>query len=64
MAIIVDNLNYINVAYAFDNNYYYKTHVSMKSIMLNQKNDIFIKFNILVHNSIYIEQKNIIDLTF
>ena len=27
--------NFINVAYAFDNNYYYITHVSMKSIMLN-----------------------------
>ena len=30
------NTNYINIAYAFDNNYYYITHVSMKSVMLNQ----------------------------
>ena len=33
----VDNFKYINIAYAFDNNYYYITHVSMKSIMLYQK---------------------------
>ena len=26
--------NYINVAYAFDKNYHYITHVSMKSIIL------------------------------
>ena len=53
--------NYINVAYAFDNNYYYITQVSMKSIMLNQNNDTFIKFYILVHESIFKEQKTVID---
>ena len=31
--------NYINVAYAFDSNYHYITHVSMKSIMLSQNVD-------------------------
>ena len=54
-------INYINVAYAFDNYYYYITHVSMKSIMLNQKNNTFIKFYILVWKNIYEEQKPIID---
>ena len=34
--------NYINVAYAFDKNYHYITHVSMKSIMLSQNKDTFI----------------------
>ena len=52
---------YINVAYAFDNNYYYITHVSMKSIMINQNNDTFIKFHIIVSQSIYNEQKRVID---
>lgn len=33
----------------------------MKSIMINQKNSTFIKFYILVHESIYIEQKEVID---
>ena len=52
--------NFINVAYAFDNNYYYITHVSMKSIMLNQNSDTFIKFFILVSKDIFDEQKEII----
>lgn len=42
--------NYINVAYAFDKNYEYITHVSMKSIMLHQNTDTFIKFYLLVSN--------------
>ena len=54
--------NYINVAYAFDNNYYYITHVSMKSIMINQYNDTFIKFHILVSENIYNEQKRVINI--
>jgi len=54
-------INYINVAYAFDNYYFYITHVSMKSIMLSQKNNTFIKFYILVWKNIYEEQKPIID---
>ena len=54
------DINYINVAYAFDNNYYYITHVSMKSIMLNQKNNTFVKFYILVSENIYKEQKPVI----
>ena len=37
--------------------YYYITHVSMKSIMLSQKNNTFIKFFILVWKNIYEEQK-------
>ena len=53
--------NYINVAYAFDNNYYYITHVSMKSIMLNQKNTTFIKFHILVSKKIFNKQKEVIN---
>ena len=58
----IDNyLNFINVVYAFDNNYYFITHVSMKSLMLNQKNTTFIKFYILVHESIYLKQKEVID---
>ena len=52
---------YINVAYAFDNNYYYITHVSMKSLMLNQNKDTFIIFHILVAAAIYDEQKEVID---
>ena len=53
--------SYINVAYAFDNIYYYITHVSMKSLMMNQNNDTFIKFFILVSKDIYEEQKEVID---
>ena len=53
--------NYINVAYAFDNNYYYITHVSMKSLMINQNKDTFIIFHIWVSSDIYDEQKEIID---
>lgn len=40
--------NYINVAYAFDSQYYYIAHVSMKSIMINQDFDTFIIFHILI----------------
>ena len=43
-------INYINVAYAFDNDYEYITHVSMKSIMLSQNPTTFIKFYLLVSN--------------
>ncbi len=53
-------INYINFAYAFDNIYYYITHVSMKSIMLNQKSNTFIKFYILVSENIYEQQKPVI----
>lgn len=53
-------LNYINVAYAFDNNYEYITHVSMKSIMLHQEPTTFIKFYILVPN-INTNRKNVIN---
>ena len=53
--------NYINVAYSFDNIYYYITHVSMKSLMLNQNNNTFIIFHILLSKEIYNEQKPIID---
>ena len=59
--IIVDHLNYINVAYSCDNNYYYITHVSMKSLMLNQKNSTYVKFYLLVHKTIYKKQKIVID---
>ena len=52
--------NYINVAYAFDKNYHYITHVSMKSIMINQNDDTFINFYILVSN-LTIEQKEVIN---
>ena len=40
----VDNFKYINIAYAFDNNYYYITHVSIKSIMLYQKRILLLNF--------------------
>ena len=53
--------NYINVAYGFDNNYYYITHVSMKSLMENQNKTTFIIFHIFVSKYIYNEQKPIID---
>ena len=52
--------NYINVAYSFDKNYHYIAHVSMKSIMLNQNNDTFINFYLLVSNLTY-NQKKVID---
>ena len=52
--------NYINVAYAFDKNYHYITHVSMKSIMLSQKSETFINFFMLVSN-ITKEQRTIIN---
>ena len=52
--------NYINVAYAFDKNYHYITHVSMKSIMLSQHSDTFINFFILVSN-LTKEQKIVIN---
>ena len=55
------NDKYINVAYAFDNNYFYITHVSMKSLMLNQHKKTFIMFHILVSKEIYNEQKPVID---
>lgn len=42
--------NYINVAYAFDKNYEYIIHVSMKSIMISQNPNTFIKFHLLVSN--------------
>lgn len=53
--------NYINVAYACDNNYYYIMHVSMKSLMINQENNTFVNFFLMVHESIYEEQKIVID---
>jgi len=52
--------NFINVAYGFDNNYHYITHVSMKSIMLHQNKDTFINFYLLVSN-ITQEQKEVIN---
>lgn len=52
--------NFINVAYGFDNNYHYITHVSMKSIMLFQNKDTFINFFILVSNLTQ-EQKEVIN---
>lgn len=52
--------NYINVAYAFDKNYEYITHVSMKSIMLSQRPTTFINFYLLVSN-LTSKQKSIID---
>jgi lipopolysaccharide biosynthesis glycosyltransferase len=51
---------YINVAYAFDNDYHYITHISMKSIMISQNKDTFIIFHLLVSN-LNSSQKNIID---
>ena len=53
--------NFINVAYAFDSNYQYITHVSMKSIMLSQNRDTFIFFYILVSSKIKEEEKIVID---
>ena len=53
-------LNYINVAYGFDHDYHYITHVSMKSIMLSQNSTTFINFYILVSN-ITTNQKEVID---
>ena len=55
-----DKKNIINVAYAFDNNYEYITHVSMKSIMLSQNANTFIKFYLLVSN-LTLPQKYIIN---
>ena len=53
--------NYINVAYAFDSNYQYITHVSMKSIMFSQNIDTYILFYILVSSNIKREEKEVID---
>lgn len=53
--------NKINVAYAFDSNYQYITHVSMKSIMLSQNLDTFIIFHILVSSNIKDDEKEVID---
>jgi lipopolysaccharide biosynthesis glycosyltransferase len=53
--------NFINVAYAFDTNYHYITHVSMKSIMLSQNRDTFIIFHILVSSTLKNEEKEVID---
>ena len=39
----VDNFKYI-IDYVFDNNYYYITHVSIKSIMLYQKRILLLNF--------------------
>ena len=52
--------NYINVSYAFDGNYHYIAHVSMKSIMLSQEKITFINFYMLVSN-INDEQKEVIN---
>ena len=51
--------NYINVSYAFDGNYHYIAHVSMKSLMLSQDKTTFINFYILVSN-LNEEQKEVI----
>ena len=53
--------NYINVAYAFDNNYEYITHVSMKSIMISQNKSTFINFYLLV-SDLSLQQKSIINM--
>lgn len=53
--------NYINVAYAFDRNYHYITHCSMKSIMLSQNNNTFINFYILVSSKLNESHKLIIN---
>jgi len=53
-------INYINVAYALDNDYYYIVHVSMKSIMLSQNPNTFINFYILTSN-MNEKQKEVID---
>ena len=50
----------INVSYAFDGNYHYITHVSMKSIMLSQDKTTFINFYMLVSN-INDEQREVIN---
>jgi lipopolysaccharide biosynthesis glycosyltransferase len=60
LIFIIENKSYINVAYAFDKNYHYITHISMKSIMISQNKGTYIIFHILVSN-ISIFQKNIID---
>jgi lipopolysaccharide biosynthesis glycosyltransferase len=52
--------NYINVAYAFDKDYHYIAHISMKSIMISQNKDTFIIFHMLVSN-INSFQRHIID---
>ena len=52
--------SYINVSYAFDGNYHYITHVSMKSIMLSQDKTTFINFYILVSN-LNDEQREVIN---
>ena len=52
--------NYINVSYAFDGNYHYIAHVSMKSIMLSQEKTTFINFYMLVSN-INDEQREVIN---
>lgn len=58
---IFHNKNIINVAYAVDNNYYFIAHVSMKSIMLNQNYNTFIKFFILITSEFKTKQKIIIN---
>ena len=52
--------SYINVSYAFDGNYHYIAHVSMKSIMLSQDKTTFINFYMLVSN-LNDEQKEVIN---
>ena len=59
--VLVKYRNFINVAYAFDENYQYITHVSMKSIMLSQNRDTFIIFHILVSSKIKDKEKEVID---
>ena len=59
--VLVKYRNFINVAYAFDENYQYITHVSMKSIMLSQNRDTFIIFHIMVSSKIKNEEKEVID---
>lgn len=55
------NSNVINVAYAFDKDYDYITHVSMKSIMLSQNKNTYIKFYLLVSSEIKEEQIKVIN---
>jgi len=59
--IFIKYNNYINVAYSVDKKYYYIAHCSMKSIMINQNNDTYINFYILVSENISKENKTIID---
>ena len=57
----IKTIKYINVSYSIDENYHYIAHVSMKSIMINQNDNTFILFYIMIPSKWGDDKKKIIN---